>query len=82
MEELHRFDHPDEVLSVAASPDGRFLLAGGQDGVAYLWDVKSGDLLRRYRGHRGKVTAVLFTPDGQRAVTGGEDGTICFWRLP
>ena len=31
------------------SPDGRLLASGGWDGIAYIWDVRTGKLLPRAR---------------------------------
>jgi len=33
---LHSWSHPTRILSVAFSPDGKLILAGG-DGFTYLW---------------------------------------------
>ncbi len=58
------------LTSVALSPDGRFLVAGGYK-AAYLWDLKSGDLIHTL-GHRFQVLSVAFSPDGKHLITGAK----------
>src|SRR5260370_2760672 len=61
--------HPNRVDSVAISPDGRWVLTGGTDGIA-LWEVATGREIRRLEGH-----AVAFSRDGRWALTGSYDKT-------
>jgi WD40 repeat protein len=92
--ELHCFQTPAMVHSVAFSPDGRRALSAGGGGggavgvpaiehcVIQLWDLKSGEELRRFRGHQKFVLAVTFSPDGRFALSGSADQTLRLWRLP
>jgi WD40 repeat protein len=45
-----------------------------------LWDVATGQIVRRYEGHKGNVTAVAFSPDGQSLLSGSADATVRVWR--
>jgi WD40 repeat protein len=92
--ELHRFEAPAMVHSVAFSPDGRRALSASGGGgravgvpandhcVIQLWDLKSGEELRRFKGHQKFVLAVTFSPDGRYALSGSSDQTLRLWRLP
>ena len=71
--------HDDDVMSVAFSPDGKFVVSGSSDKTARLWEISTGQLLRVYSGHTAGITSVAFLPDGQRIVTGSLDGTIRTW---
>jgi WD40 repeat protein len=63
----------EEVKAVVFSPDGRSLLAAGQgyeDGAAEqkyypvrLWDVLTGRVTRRFRGHSNVVLCAAFSPE-------------------
>jgi WD40 repeat protein len=46
-----------------------------------LWEVKSGQELREYRGATGQLRAVAFSPDGLQALSGSEDGSVRLWDL-
>src|SRR5262249_48820037 len=58
--ELRCFEgHPDCVVAVAFSPDGKRALAGTKDS-AVLWDVETGKELLRLKGHTDWVWSVAF----------------------
>lgn len=71
------------VEAIAVSPDGKFILSGGSDTTAILWDGASGRELRRFAGHKATlngIEAVGFTPDGKRCLTGGSS-LVIVWDL-
>ncbi len=71
--------HTGRVLAAAVSPDGRYLLSGGDDNTLILWDIASGDIVRRFTGHTNWVRAVAFGPDGRTILSGSEDNTLILW---
>jgi glucose repression regulatory protein TUP1 len=78
-------DNPDSpnndagVTSVTISPDGRWVAAGSLDTVVRIWEVATGKLVERLRGHRKSVYSVTFTPDGRGLVSGSLDKTLKYW---
>jgi WD40 repeat protein len=66
------------VLSVAATPDGKIVAAGGIDGVITLHDP-SGGKETRLTGHKSWVNALTFRPDGKRLASASSDGTVRLW---
>jgi len=69
------------VSSVAISPDGRYVLTGGNDGSIRLWDVRSGKEIRQLLGHTGPISGSIFSPDSKRILTGSADQTARLWDL-
>jgi WD40 repeat protein len=60
---IRRFvGHTSQVLCMALSPDGRTLLSGGADATVILWDVQTGEALRRFTHHDAAVHSVAFLP--------------------
>jgi dipeptidyl aminopeptidase/acylaminoacyl peptidase len=81
-ERVHLVGHQGWVTSVAVSPDGRTVAAGGLDHSVRLWDILTGKEVRRYMGHREMVTAVTFAPGGKALVSGSSDTTALVWTMP
>jgi WD40 repeat protein len=65
---------------VAASEDGRYVVAVGDSSIVVLVDVQSHQV-GKLEAHRGSVLGVAFLPDGKGFVTSGSEGTLRFWDL-
>lgn len=68
------------VWSVQFSEDGSTLATANQDGIARIWNAKTGELLLKYEGHSAAVNDLAFSPDGERVLTGSDEGTAQVWR--
>lgn len=77
----HEMTHPAPVLDIAATPCGRYALAGDEKGSLWLWDVESGDLARKFRRHPTWVSRVAISFDGRRAASACDDGMLRLWDL-
>jgi WD40 repeat protein/uncharacterized caspase-like protein len=91
---LQTFPHPEQVSSVAFSPDGKHVLsqAGGlthsADGTkvisstpftAKLWDAATGQLVRTFGGQSHSVNAIGMSADGSTLASGGDDKIAKIW---
>jgi WD40 repeat protein len=54
---------------------------GGSDNFPILWDVATGQEVRRFRGHADAVLGVVFLPDGKRALSASFDRTVRLWEV-
>ena len=93
-EELARFEHgalqpgryggaTHAALWVAEfSPDGRYVLTGGADGIARVWNVEDDtEPVALLPGHGGPTRCASFSPDGDHILTASEDSTGRLWRF-
>jgi WD40 repeat protein len=63
------------------SQDGRYVVAGDGAGTGYLWDLRTGSVVRRFEGHSGPIRAVVTAPVAEEVLTGSADGTARLWDL-
>jgi WD40 repeat protein len=63
----------------AFAPDGGRVVTAGGDGTAGIWNVATGAIVQRLRGHRGPVLRAVFSPDGTLVATGSADRTARIW---
>lgn len=71
-------------ISVCWSPDGKYVLTGGQDDLISIWCPSDGSIIARCQGHGSWVTAVAFDPwrcdeRNYRFGSVGEDCKLCLW---
>lgn|GEM_PF-4768682 len=66
--------------AVALNPQGRFAATGGDDRGVYIWDAKTGGLVKKLSGHAAKITALAFMPGAELLASGAQDGTVIVWR--
>ena len=72
------FGHPEKILCLAFSPNGKLLASGSTDQRVSVRDWNTGHL--KYQvGHDGDVTCLAFSQNPQWLLTGSEDNTIRIW---
>ncbi|KAF8379418.1 hypothetical protein HHK36_028853 [Tetracentron sinense] len=73
--------HSQGVTSLVFSRDGSQLLSTSFDSTARIHGLKSGKLLKEFRGHTSYVNDAIFTNDGGRVITASSDCTVKVWDM-
>ncbi|KAK3874298.1 hypothetical protein Pcinc_020764 [Petrolisthes cinctipes] len=74
-------NHKKSVFTCCVSPDGSLAASGGEDDMAYIWDVNSGNVLHSCSGHKDSIVQVCFSHDGSLLATGDLAGYIQVWKV-
>ncbi|CAG8621980.1 6850_t:CDS:10 [Cetraspora pellucida] len=77
--------HKDFVLSVAVSPDGRWVVSGSKDRGVQFWDPINAQTQFMLQGHKNSVISVALSPalsgpTGKLFATGSGDCRARIWR--
>ena len=79
--------HMDEAWCAAFEPNGQRLVTGSNDTnerqTIKVWDWKTGELIRGWKGHDATVSAMAIEPKGQLLATCslGKSGNLALWKL-
>jgi WD40 repeat protein/serine/threonine protein kinase len=76
--------HPEWIVDMAATPDGRLAVTCCDDGKLRVWSLDDAKLLRTLEttGDAGTFTSVDISADGQLAAAAcAAEGTIRLWNL-
>jgi eukaryotic-like serine/threonine-protein kinase len=72
--------HEGRVNGIAVSANGSLALSGGQDRTVRLWNVATGNEVRRV-DHDGPVYAVALSADGRQGLSCSADKTVRLWEF-
>lgn len=69
---LRRFEraHAQGLTSLQFSRDGSHVLSAGFDGLVRVHGIKSGRMLKEFRGHTSYVNAAIYAADGGHVRAG------------
>jgi serine/threonine protein kinase len=73
--------HSQPVRCMAISPDGQFLVSGGDGGVIKVWNLIEEEELYTLKGHSASVISVAISPDGETLASASSNQTIRLWNL-
>lgn len=70
-----------EILCIAASQDGKFLVSGGTDRRLCIYDANTLKPIKAWTHHRDAVTALAFRRGSNQLYSASKDRTIKVWSL-
>ncbi|MDO8753173.1 MAG: TIR domain-containing protein [Anaerolineales bacterium] len=69
------------ILSLAVSPDGKYLVAGIEEGdQSIVWDLSTKTQIATLE-QAGKIKNIQFSRNGKLIATGSSEATIYLWRV-
>ncbi|XP_020217537.1 protein ROOT INITIATION DEFECTIVE 3 isoform X2 [Cajanus cajan] len=71
----------EAVGPLCCTNDGIYLVGGALSGIAYLWNVTNGKLLKTWRAHNKSLNCMAFSDDDSFLISSSVDGTICVWSM-
>lgn len=81
-QELSPLDaHEHDVATLDMTPDGRWLVSGGDDGLVCLWSLAEPRLHWRQRTQLDGVAAVAVSPDAQ-TIAAYSRASVSLWHVP
>ena len=69
----------DVIGTVAFSPDGKQIAAGGFDAAVGVWEIAPWKQVTSLTGHQGPVSGVAFSADGAWLATASTDASVLLW---
>lgn len=74
--------HTNFVNCVRFSPDGEWIMSAGSDSKVFIWDGKTGELVKELAppaGISGSIWAGAWSPDSTKIATAGGDKKVRIW---
>ena len=80
---LRRFEkaHTKGITCLQFSRDNSQILSASFDHTIHLHGLKSGKLLKEFKGHTSFVNEAAFSPDGHHILSASSDGSVKVWSL-
>lgn len=73
-------DH-DDIFTVAVSPDGKFIAAGGKDQSVCIWKTATGNLKRRFTAVGGEIIFLAFSENNLNIISLDHNGIQKTWHI-
>jgi WD40 repeat-containing protein SMU1 len=80
---LRRFEsaHSRGITSVTLSHDNSHILSTSYDSLIRVHGVKSGKMLKEFRGHTSYVNSAIYASDGSMVISASSDATLRIWNV-
>ncbi|KAK9118078.1 hypothetical protein Scep_016171 [Stephania cephalantha] len=71
----------EAIGPISSTRDGLYLAGGAPSGNAFIWEVSSGRMVKKWSAHQRSISCLAFSMDGSLLVSGSNEGEICVWDL-
>lgn len=72
--------HLGNITALSCAPNGKLVASADDRGEILLWDLATGRLVKRMKGHgRGGIWSLDWSIESSVLVSGGADGTVRVW---
>jgi len=61
MQLIRVFNNEQPITSVTLSDKGSLGVTAGLDNVVKVWDIETGNVIKRFSGHRGNITSIALS---------------------
>jgi len=78
---IRTITHSANFTCATLSPDNKFILAGSDDDSIGIWEIATGEILKRFYGHSDRINSVSFLSQGRRILSGSDDMTARLWDI-
>ena len=78
---LHHLDGFVSQYADPFSPDGN-LLVGRSEGVMTVWDLRSGEVLSKFKSGLSIVACAAYSSNGRKLASFHQDYTVRIWEAP
>ena len=66
---------------MSISHDCKLVATSSVDRSALIWDLNSGNLIKKLDGHNGRVSSISFSHDSKYLITGSDDKSAIIWDI-
>ncbi|KAK1964815.1 WD domain-containing protein [Colletotrichum sublineola] len=73
--------HVEKILCVAASPDGKYVVTGGEDRRLIIYEAETLKPIRVFTHHRDAITGLAFRRGTNQLYSCSKDRTVKVWSL-
>ena len=77
--EILKIELPAQAAMALYSPNGKYIASSSGNFNVYLWDAKSGEQIRAFKGHKSGVGGIAFNADGSKLLSCSGDKTVRVW---
>jgi WD40 repeat protein len=73
--------HEAGIISVAISPDDRFIISTSGEAMICLWDMATGALIKQFEAPEAGISSAIFSADGRYLFSNHRSAAIWQWDM-